>query len=123
MWQPWVGIVASRTKIFDRENFCKIFEVGGDEVDFGLGFGDTVAKTLPPLLARGPPRFGFGFAEPKKESLRPSPSGAKRCSPKTTSQQAVWSVGVVHLNSLERDMEVIELDVEYVDDSAYPTTA
>ena len=39
------------------------------------------------------------------------------------SRLAVWSVGVEHLNSLEHDMEVIELDVEYVDDSAYPTTA
>ena len=90
---------------------------------FGTELGGTAAKTLPPLLARGCPHFGFGFAQPKKESLAPPPPGAMRCSPKTTVQQAVRSVGVEHLNSLERDMEVIELEVEYVDDSAYPTTA
>lgn len=77
--------------------------------------------SLPSSPAATPLRIRFRAAE--KGVSCPSPPGAMRRSPKTTVQQAVRSVGVEHLNSLERDMEVIELDVEYVDDSAYPTTA
>lgn len=35
-------------------------------------------------------------------------------------QQAVRFASVEYLNSLEPDMEATELDVEYIDDSAYP---
>ena len=76
-----------------------------------MGLGETAALILPPLRALDTTHFGFRLRLAEKESL-PTPG-----------QQAVRFASVEYLNSLEPDMEVIEIEVEYIDDSAYPITA